>query len=235
MSSSAIATRPAAPTSTTDALASYLTSALGRIDRAIGAASFSVPADLDADRAARMIAPLAETLAGLAMGTIVSAVSSAVRKSLGAETTQQVAAALATQVARYEPRRLPALAVLDDTPSRSFGEELAKRLRARIALEIAETRRMLAVVADIVASGGPIEVRALNRMLEACAADPLVADKFTRDLERGWAAWCAVLTNARPEQSALWTLWSRRVRGEQEVLTPTTAEVMAAGFIARIG
>ncbi len=231
MSHSALLAHPPIP----HAIRAYLTSALSRIDKAIGTAAFVDPRG-DLDRGARAMSPLVETLAALAMGTIVGGVAHAVRRSLGAEVTAKIAAMLAKQVATYEPRPIPALALFDESPSRSFGEELAKRLRSRIAMVIGDAHAMLMSIADLVAQSGPIETHAFERVIAACTADSILDDKYARDLQRGWAAWTAVVTNGALDQpTALWRLWMRRVRGEREMLTPSTAEVVAAGFIAQIG
>jgi hypothetical protein len=222
-------------TSTAAAISAYLASAISRIDRVIGSAPLVEPKG-DLDRAARSMSPLVETLAGLAIGTIVGGVAQAVRRSHGPQVTAKIAAMLATQVASYEPRPIPALAILDESPSRSFREELAKRLRARIAMLAGDTRAMLMSIAQIVVTSGPDEAIDFERVLARCAADSMIDDKYARDLQRGWDAWTTVVgsTTAR-EQTPLWRLWSQRVRGERHVLTPSAAEVVAAGFIARIG
>jgi hypothetical protein len=226
----------ASSSSSTEAIRAYLASAISRIDKAIGSAAFVEPRSGDVDRAARIISPLVETLAALAMGTIVGGVAHAVRRALGGEVTAKVAAMLAAQVGRYEPRPIPALAVLDESPSRSFGEELAKRLRMRVAMIAGDTRVMLISIAELVAQSGDVEAHAFERVIATCAADSMIDDKFARDLQRGWAAWTAVVTSGAVEEpSALWKLWAQRVRGEREAVTPSTAEVVAAGFIARIG
>jgi hypothetical protein len=222
--------------STIASISAYLSSAISRVDRVIGNAPLIEPKDGDVDRAARTMSPLVETLAGLAIGTIVGGVAHAVRRSHGAHVTAKIAAMLATQVATYEPRPIPALAILDESPSRSFREELAKRLRTRIAMIAADARGMLMSIAQIVVTSGPDQAIDFEHLLAACAADQIIDEKYARDLGRGWDAWTAVVANATPrEQTPLWRLWSSRVRGERQVLTPSTAEVVAAGFIARIG
>jgi hypothetical protein len=233
MSQSAALARPSLQPS--DAIATYLAAALRRLDQTIASTSFPEPKGQLA-RGARLLGPLTETLAGLAMGTVVSAVSAIVRQSFGAEMTARVATALAKQVALYEPRKPSPLAILEDEPAHTFGAELARRLRMRIASDAGDTRRLLLIVADILASGESFEAHAFERMLAKANADSLGNEKFSRDLARGWAAWCAAVTNTQAVgQTALWTLWTKRVNNEQEVLTPSTAEVAAAGFIARIG
>lgn len=236
MSQTAALESPSAHASPADALRAYLASALSRIDRAIGIADLAEPKRPDMDRAARLLVPLAETLAGLAIGTIVGGVAHASRRALGGEVTAAISALLARHAATYEPRPIPAMSVFDDTPSRSFREELAKRLRMRIAMLSGDARSMLMSIGDIVAESGSIETHAFERVLATCATESMLDDKFVRDLQRGWTAWTAVIANADLEgPTALWRLWTQRVRGEREVLTPSTAEVVAAGFIARIG
>lgn len=226
----------ASSSSSADAISAYLATAIARLDKTIASTSLPEPQVADPDRAARLLGPLTETLAGLAMGTVVSAVSAMVRQTFGAEMTARVVSALAKQVASYEPRKLPPIAVLEDEPAHTLGAELARRLRTRIAMDVADTRRMVAVVADVLASGDSIEARAFERLLEKAAGDTMGSEKFSRDLARGWDAWCAIVTGALlAGQTALWTLWTKRVTNEQEVLTPSTAEVVSAGFIARIG
>jgi hypothetical protein len=219
--------------STAASISAYLASAISRIDRVIGSAPLVEPKG-DPDRAARSMSPLVETLAGIAIGTIVGGVAQAVRRSHGPHVTAKIAAMLATQVATYEPRPIPALAILDESPSRWFREELAKRLRARISMLAGDVRAMLMSIAQIVVTSGPDEAIDFERVL--ANADSLIDEKYARDLQRGWDAWTAVVASTTVrEQTPLWRLWSQRVRGERHVLTPSAAEVVAAGFIARIG
>lgn len=214
----------------------YLASAHSRIDRVIGAASLAEPRFADLDRAARLVTPLVETLAALAMGTIVGGVARAVRRALGDEVTARVATMLARHVATYAPRPVSVLAILDESPARSFSGELARRLRQRIASIAPDTRALLLSIADIVAAGTPEDVHAFERVLAASATDSLLDDKYARDLARGWAAWIAVAGGPPvAEPTPLWRLWMQRARGEREVLTPSPVEIVAAGFIARIG
>ncbi|MFN0247253.1 MAG: hypothetical protein ACKV2T_10230 [Kofleriaceae bacterium] len=221
--------------STITAIRRYLASAISRIDRVIGAAALVHPKG-DFDRAARAMSPLVETLAGLAIGTIVGGVAQAVRRSHGPQVTAKIAAMLAAQVASYEPHPIPAIAILDESPARSFRDELAKRLRARIAMLAGDARGMLVSIAQIVVASGPDRALDFERVLGTCAVDSILDEKYARDLQRGWDAWDAVVGNTTArEQTPLWRLWSQRVRGERHVLTPSAAEVVVAGFIARIG
>lgn len=221
--------------STVASISAYLASAISRIDRVIGHTALVEP-NGDLDRAARAMSPLVETLAGLAIGTIVGGVARAVRRSHGPQVTATIAAMLATQVATYRPRPIPALAILDESPSRSFREELAKRLRARIVMVAGDARGLLMSIAQIVVTSGPDQALDFEHVLATCTADQLIDEKYARDLQRGWDAWTAVVSSvAACDQTPLWRLWSQRVRGERDVLTPSTAEVVAAGFIARVG
>jgi len=173
----------------------------------------------DSPAARRLLDRYVETAAGFALGIAAASMAHAARVWLGERADRPVLAALAALTARG-PARAPAafdpLAAEDGSP--------AARLHAR-------THRMgadLRALADAVCAEVGRDRKTVALMFAQLCRDSLAAERFARELERGWAALQAVVHDEAIEPgSPLWAEWMQRVRGEWRAEPPVLREHIA--------
>ncbi|MBA2540690.1 MAG: hypothetical protein H0V17_13715 [Deltaproteobacteria bacterium] len=196
--------------------------------------------DLDVDRMRRTLGRLIETLTAFAIGHAVGRVVEAIRRS-----DPQLAEPITRAIARVyvgaepAPELLPAPRYLVDAERRPIVELFAAELHTRICLASREARALVRAAATTVASHAPERMVALVRILERLIDDPTSSFAFTDQLELGWSFFTAVVTDAPdpaiPDEPrwqrgrALWSAWSRRVRG-----TPVRRTDLQEGYILRV-
>lgn len=228
---------PPAPLAT--AIDDYLATSCGGLDRAVVVAELPAVKVRDPERAARTIDQLCETLAGLAIGTVIGAVAAGVRRGFGPELGARVTSAIgraAEGLTRQAPARVFAL---DDAPVRSFADEVKRRVRRRIALAPGHARPMLDAAAQEITTREASELRAFVRMLALTAEDPVLAERYAAQLAAGWRCARAVIEGSPPamDLDGAWPQWLRRARGlRAEAPAPlTSAQLAEHGFVMRIG
>ncbi|HTR49347.1 MAG TPA: hypothetical protein VMJ10_01490 [Kofleriaceae bacterium] len=166
----------------------------------------------DTPAARRLLDRYVETLAGFALGIAAASMAHAARVWLGERADQPVIAALAALTARG-PLRAPAPV----DPFASESSAPAIRLHARTHRMGADLRALANAVCAEVAG----ERKNVALMFAQLGRDSLAAERFAREIERGWAAVQAVV-HGEPHApgSPLWGEWIRRVRGEWRAAPP---------------
>jgi hypothetical protein len=215
-------------------LARYASASCAQLDRLIARAALAEPIARDVDGAARALAPLIETLTGLAIGRAIGAVMQGVRRSFDGATAARAEAAMHSAASTLEPARAPALFALDDAPCRTFAGELRLRLRRRLALAPRDVLAGITAMADALTAD---ELAPFARLIGLLADDPLLGDRFAPQLARAWRCFAAVAEGtAHAPTDALWARWLRDVRGEvAPAPAPTPAQLAAAGVVVQIG
>jgi hypothetical protein len=239
--------RPAPPLASSDADAAaaavavaidrYLAGACAGLDRVLAGVTLLEPPRRDPVVAARMVARLVETLAGLALGGLVGPVLAAIRRGFGAAIVAEVEAALRDRLGAIVPPA-PAMFGLDDGPVRSVAVEARQTLRRRMAHARAGARALLGEVAGTIAPHGAGELRVAARTIALVADEPLVAERYAVQVAEGWACALAAIRGepAKPSDEPLWRHWQRRVRGLAEAAAPLTrADLAAQGYVMQIG
>ena len=209
----------------------YLSATSARIDRAVAELVLAEPTARDLDLAARTIDRLIETLAGLAIGSVVGAVLAGVRRSFGAEVRAKVERAAARAINTIGSPEISPLHGIDAAPVRSLAIEVQQRLRRRNALTVHDTRVLLLAI------GAAIDERhVFDRVLGVIADDPTIAEGYAAQVAAGWVAAGAVIESRVVEASAaVWAQWAERLVGRRAAAEPTQNELAAAGFVMRIG
>lgn len=211
----------------------YLMATAGRLDRAVADLFLTEPVTCDVDLAARTIDRLIETLAGLAIGSVVGAVLAGVRRSFGAEVIARVERAAARAIGAIGSPEISPLHGLDAAPVRSLAIETQQRLRRRNALSARDTRAMVGAIAGAFEAS---ERRVFDHMLGVIAGDSTVGDRYTELVASGWVAATAVIEGRVVEASAaVWSQWAARIAGRRAAPEPTQQQLAAAGFVMRIG
>jgi len=201
----------------------YVIATLGGLDRRVAELVLPEPKVRDELHAARVIACALETLAGLAIGSTVGAVTDAVRRTLG------MIPVVATEVA--PPPRTPHW--MDEDRMKPSVAGLKHELRRRIGLGHRDATAMIAPIETQIAPG---DRPAFARMLGLLARDELVAERFAPQVQAGWrCAVAAIEGRTIPAIDPLWQRWARRFRGDRPVVTPTSSELAVAGVIMQIG
>lgn len=219
------------------AVDTYVTTQLARYDRAVAAASLAEPVLRAPDLAPRTIDAVLEMLSGLATGSAIGVVLARARRGFGRKVATTIARAGARAIGTIPPPEPRPLYGLDHEPVRSFAAELRQRLRRRMMLSARSVHDALAEIAAAVAAAEPAEQHALVRVLHLLADDPVVAEPYAEHVATGWRCVVSIL-EASPwpdDAGAAWDAWGRRLRGERAVMTPTHEEIVARGFVMRIG
>lgn len=214
----------------------FLSTSFAQLDRVVATATLPEPDTRDPDLALRILDPLLEALAGLAIGSVLGAAIAGVRRSFGTSIRTRVDRSVARVVGSIAPPANPPLYLVDPAPHQAFGRELHQRLRGRIAIAPRDGRIVLAAIAREIEDAEPGELRTFERMLALLADDPIVADRYAVQLATGWRCYTAIVTG-KPVvgADAMWARWTSRLLGERVVTEPTATQLAAAGFIARIG
>jgi hypothetical protein len=200
----------------------YVIATLGGLDRAVAEAVLAEAKVRDEARAAHVIACALETLAGLAIGSVAGAVADAVRRTFGV--TPVVTASSAP------PQRAPYWLEEERTTANVAG--LKHGLRRRIALGHRDAIAMIAQIEEQVTTG---ERAAFARMLGLLARAELVAERFAPQVHAGWRCVVAAIDGRTiPAIDPLWQRWAQRLRGDRPAVTPTSADLAAAGVIMQI-
>lgn len=222
-----------AVTSPDRAIDLYLAAIFERFDRAVANLYVAEPSARDLDLAGRTIDRLIETLAGLAIGSVVGAVIAGVRRSFGADVRARVERAAARTIGSIGSPAIPPLHGLDAAPVRSLAIEVVERLRRRNALVVRDARVLVVAIAGVIDAD---ERRAFDRMLGVIADDATIAERYAARVTAGWEAATAIIEARVVEASAsLWGQWAARLAARKTVSAPTQEQLVAAGFMMRIG
>jgi hypothetical protein len=215
----------------TRAIDLYLSATTSRIDRAVADLVLAEPTARDLDLAARTIDRLIETLAGLAIGSVVGAALAGVRRSFGAEVRGKVDRAAARAINSIGSPEISPLHGIDAAPVRSLAIEVQQRLRRRNAFTVRDTRVLLLAI------GAAIDERPVfDRVLGVIADDPTIAERYAVLVAAGWQCATAVIEGRVVEASAaVWGQWAARIGGRAPAKEPTQEQLVAAGFVMRIG
>ena len=209
----------------------YLSTTATRIDRAVGDLILAEPTARDLDLAGRTLDRLIETLAGLAIGSVVGAVLAGVRRSFGAEVRGRVERAAARAIGTIGSPAIAPLHGIDAAPVRSLAIEVQQRLRRRNSIAVRDAR----VLVDAVA-GAVDERRAFDRMLGLIADDATIAERYAAQVAAGWECATGVIEGRVVEASAaVWGQWAARLAGRRAAHEPTHVQLAAEGFVMRIG
>lgn len=239
MSRSSAAAVLVVPEPSAEALAAsidrYLTSASASLDRVVARAAQSERRVKDVDKAAKLIDRLVETIVGLALGRMIAAVTTGVAASFDRRVVTAVERVLAETARTLGPPPPPAMISLEGV-ARDFGSELRDEVRRRLALAPRELRPVMGAIVAAVRAHAPDELFALQRLIDLLVDDPLPADRFAKAVAEGWRCFSLLVANKPVETTmAPWDRWVARIQGAQPVVTPAQAELVAAGFINRIG
>lgn len=209
----------------------YLSATSARIDRAVADLVLAEPTAPDLDLAARTIDRLIETLAGLAIGSVVGAVLAGVRRSFGPDVRKQVERVAARAINSIGSPEISPLHGLDAAPVRSLAIEVQQRLRRRNALTVRDTRVLLVAISAAIHEG-----HVFDRILGVIAEDATIAERYAALVAAGWECATAVIEARVVEASAaVWGLWAARIGGRPPTQEPTQEQLAAAGFVMRIG
>lgn len=180
-------------------------------------AELADPEVSEAALGSRALATLIETLAAFAIGHAVGRVVEALRRTDGS-LADPLARALAAVRPPALPRTLP--------PPRHAGRRpivalLEAELHQRLGLAASHVRVLVRAVAEVAAAHRRTAV--LDNALAVLTDDPASGHLFGDQLALGWRFLVAVMTGAAdpelPDEPrwqrgrALWTAWSRRIRG----------------------
>jgi hypothetical protein len=196
--------------------------------------------DADVVRIRRTLGRLVETLTAFATGHAVGRIVEAIRRTdpdLAEPITRAVSRVYVGAESTVE--LLPTPRYLVDAERRPVVEVFAAELHQRICLAAREARALVRAVGTTVASLAPDRMVTLVGILDRLTDDPASSFAFTDQLELGWSFFLAVATDAPdpaiPDEPrwqrgrALWSAWSRRVRG-----TPVQRDDLPAGYILRV-
>ncbi len=196
-------------------------------------ATLREPSIDDVDRTCRRLGCMIETLTAFAIGHAVGRVVEAMRRIDGtlAELIGRAAIGRAaigralseTGAPVASPSLLPPLHFVADRARRPLVDQLAAQLHQRLCLAARHARILVRAVATTVARHSPLHSPALLAALDLLAGDPAAAFAFGDQLALGWRFFLALVTGeADPELAdeprwqrgrALWSAWSRRMRG----------------------
>jgi len=219
-----------APLSIDHAIDRYLISTTGRFDRVVAELVLVEPTTCDIDLAGRTLDRMIETVAGLAIGSLVGAVIAGVRRGFDAEVRARVELAVARTIGKIAP---PALQLhgLDVAPVRSLALEVQQRVRRRISVAARDARVLLTAIAAAVD-----EPRVFVRLVGLLADDVVISERYGELVAAGWQCAVAVIERRAAEATAtVWRQWAQRINGVRELVPPTRRELAAAGFILQIG
>lgn len=205
----------------------------------------------DPARALRLVDALVETLVGFAVGSTFGAVAMAVRRSFGTP----VKVALDDTIARLG-RGAPLAAVVDTRQApHFFAPDIAARrplldtvggqLQSRLCHAAAEARRHVLQLHTAIARVAADQVSYFASALTLLVDDDSAAIAFADHLGFGWAHYVAAIHGGAAPQlasaprwqraRALWGAWLTRVAGTPVLAALTQEQVVAAGFVMRIG
>ncbi len=178
------------------------------------------PAVQDPPRACRKLDCMIETLTAFAVGHAVGRVVEAMRR-IDATLAEPMAQAIAAVKPPARTSVLPPQRFFVDDDKRPIVDTLAGQLHQRLALAARHARELTRVLAAALTRLG--QAPALGRALLLLTADPAAAFGFADQLALGWKFFVAVVTDAAdpdlPDEPrwqrgrALWSAWSRRIRG----------------------
>lgn len=225
-----LARRPAPARSPID---DYIAATSSQLDRAVASLVLIEPTTYDLGLAGRTIDRLIETLAGLAIGSIIGAVLAGVRRSFGADVIARIERAAARSIGAIGSPDVSPLHGLDAAPVRSLALETQQRLRRRAAASARDVRVMLDAIASAFDAN---ERRVFEHMLGVIGGDPTLGERYTALVASGWVAATAMIEGGVVEASArVWSEWAARIAGRRAAPEPTQEQVAAAGFVMRIG
>lgn len=189
-------------------------------------ASLQDPAVEDPARACRNLACMIETLTAFAVGHAVGRVVEAMRR-IDATLAEPMAKAIATVKPPPVTSVLPPKKFFPDD-KRPILDTLAGQLHQRLALAARHAREIMRVLAAVLTRLG--HASALGRALLLLTGDPAAGFGFAEQLALGWSFFVAVVTDAAdpdlPDEPrwqrgrALWSAWSRRIRGGAATKAP---------------
>lgn len=205
----------------------------------------------DPGRAIRLVDCLVETLVGFAIGATFGCVATAVRRSFGAP----VKVAIDELVGKRkqggplavvpDTRRAPHFFAVDVAERRPVADAVGSQLQARLCHAAAEARRHVVQIHTTIARIAPDQLGYLANTLALLCEDDTAAIAFADQLGFGWAHYCAALSNAPAPQlpssprwqrtRALWQSWHARLAGTPVLEELTQEQVVAAGFVMKIG
>jgi hypothetical protein len=236
----------AAPRATHDAAAAaverYVVATFEGYRRALLAQvpALAEPRVADPERALRRLPLLVETLAGFAMGKVIGAVAAAVRYGFGDEVRDGVGRVLG-QIARGGAPRaavtesLAPVPFLRD-PAGPLLDALGSRLHARLCTDVAEARAHLARIHAEVERAVPARLGALADQLDRLATDDASAFAFAEQLAAGWRCYVAAVNGERAaDATGMWKAWTSRLAGPGPAPEPASAQIVAQGYLMRIG
>ena len=220
------------------AIHAYVVAMCGHLDRVVVGTPLTEPVVRDYDPVAYTVDRLIETLAGLALGSVVSGVVNGLRRGIDAAAFRRVERTMLRALADFRPRAVAPVYGLDHTPVRTLVFELQHRLRRRIALAHGDARALVASIAKVVTDAAPEQVPVVIHVLAQASADSIVAERYQARLEAGWRRASAII-EGKPDaigDDGMWRLWAARVAGVHEVAeTLSPVELAAEGYVMRIG
>ena len=198
------------------------------------------------DRALKRLRFLIETLTGIAIGTAVGHVATAMRRRLGDPLRDAVTVPL-TQLARIAAPSaeggihpiLPRARFLDDA-ARPLLNEFGARLHLRLCQSMPACRSHLAAIGDAVDRVAPNQLDSLASVL--LASDDAAALAFGDHLALGWQHYNASIAGSpveipeviRPRIRDTWRAWTRRLSGPAPKRERAQEELRADGYMVRI-
>jgi len=182
-------------------------------------ATLAQPAVTDVARACHCLERMIETVTAFAVGHAVGRVVEAMRR-IDRDLEAPIAEVLTTvKLPALTANLLPPLRFVADASLRPLVDDLAGRLNERLALAARQARILVRAIATAVGARRSELANALHLL----AIDPTAAFAFGDQLALGWRFLVAVITDtadpAVPDEprwqrgSALWSAWSRRIRG----------------------
>jgi hypothetical protein len=220
------------------AIHAYVAAACGHLDRVIAGTPLTEPVVRDYDPVAHTLDRLIETLAGLALGSVVGEVVSGLRRGIDVATFSRVERTMLRVLADVRPRAAAPVYGLDHTPVRTLVFELQHRLRRRLALASGDARALVALIASAVIDAAPEQASAVVQVLARASADSIIAERYRARLEAGWRCATAII-EGKPDaigDDRMWRLWMARVGGVHELAAPLSpVDLAAEGYVMRIG
>jgi hypothetical protein len=199
----------------------------------------------DPARALRVVEQLVEALAGFVVGASIGPLARRLRHA-GSEPLRSAVNASLHALSRPGapsalPVREPAPAgprFLPDAHMRPLVDELGSRMCARLPYAHGEARVLLRsmLMAAERSDDAARTISTLTVALSVAAGDVAwLGERLTPAVTEAWMHATAVM-HGTPLTSGIWATWSRRAAGVPEPQpTLTTPEVVAAGFVMRIG
>ncbi len=182
-------------------------------------AALEDPVVEDTSRACRRLECMIETLTAFAVGHSVGRVVEAMRR-IDSTLVEPMALAIASVGAPALISVLPPTRFFADD-RRPILDTLGGLLHQRLALGARHARELIRALATTLTHLG--QAAALGRALLLLTSDPTAAFGFADQLALGWRFFVAVVTDAAdpelPDEPrwrrgrALWSVWSRRIRG----------------------